>query len=465
MNDSCTDAVFTSTAIVAVAGVMCRGARWGIHLAWASTYAHIVAPLRAQGVNVEIWAFNNIPPSIDGCIPPADGGRSFFGTLDYYESHLQHDIDASAEASHIDAVQSVVGLAGHSFSANMLRALFLEGRACARLRAEWESGRLPADTVVYLMSPDLLYYDRRLILPAMDPNKTRLWVIGKTHHSHEKKSQGLENGWLAGRVSTVVQFHEQRMRISTQARATYYESWLWQLLRRGSFSYIVHPGRAMEAHVSARCLRGYASPPPWDWKTKGLKYGKCTWQQVPKAVLLRSLETLAQFQDVPVSTHLVDARTWVPLDRAIAHLLTDDSCFSIDTAGAPLQTDPLPATRAYIVEWCGGDTVRLHCLRTGLFLARDARSTALTASAIGDSLTRFTCTRSDETSWQTDAWCLSFGPYNLGIAPQAQGLRMVPALSEWSPTVVLQFAPTDSLCPELPVEPYIPCKGGGSVAF
>ena len=449
---------FASTVVVVVAGVMCRGARWGVHLPWAVTYSHIVAPLRAQGVPVEIWAFNNIPPSIDGCAVPADGGKSLFGVMDYYESYWQHDIDASSDVRRIIALQSVVGLTNQHSSFNIARVLFLEGRACARLRSEIESHRLPPDTVVYMVSPDLLYAEPRMLLPARDTDPGRLWVMGKLDHVEEVNREGIENGWLAGRASSIVRFHESRMLLTTSVRATYYESWLWQLLRDVTIDYVVSPSRAMQVHVIARCLRGYAPPPPWEWQTTGDNYGMCTWQQFPKAILLRAVEVLGHYEPVPAQPSLTDARTWVPLERNLVGLVTNEYYFTMHTAGTSLHAMTLPVADGYIIEWCGGATVRLRCLRTGLFLARNRHDDGLVGSTSSDSMSVFSCRRSSGTSWKSDDWCLSHGSSNVGFTPRSRSLQMVPAHTELHPTVVLRAAEVDILCPKMQL---VPRSGGG----
>ena len=396
------DIVSGRKVVVALAGVMCRGARWGIHLPWALLHARVIVPLRAQNVDVEVWGFNNIPPSIDGCSVPADGGKSLFGDLDYYEAYKQRDIDDSPEVAQIHRLLETVGLAGRSYSTNIGRVLFVEGEVCGLLKEGLRSGHLPADTVAYIISPDLLYYEAELTRPVWDPNPDTLWVIGELHHAIERKPEGIENGWMAGRASTLVRFHEARVDLTTNVRATYYENWLWETLRHIPVAHISHSRRAMHVHKMARCLRGYASDtPPWNWRTTSAVYGACTWQRLPKDMLLQYVEQLANTRGAPGTKALEDARFWLPLERNIMGLVSQQGALVIQAEGSPLREVARASDLGFIVEWCGKNIVRLRCLRTGLFLARCGESTSLTGSQTGNSLTHFACLRTAD-GWQLE---------------------------------------------------------------
>ena len=321
------DTVSQRKVVVALAGVMCRGARWGLHLPWALLHARIIVPLRAHNVDVEVWGFNNIPPSIDGCSVPADGGKSLFGDLDYYEAYEQQDIDDSPELAQIHRLLGIVGLGGHSYSTNIARVLFMEGEVCKLLKEGLRSGHLPADTTAYIISPDLLYYEAELTRPVWDPNPDTVWVMGKLYHSIERRPEGIENGWIAGRASNLIKFHDARMDLTTSVRATYYENWLWETLRHIPVAYISHPRRAMHVHKMARCLRGHASDtPPWNWRTTSAVYGACTWQRLPKDMLLQYVELLAKSRGAPDTKALEDARFWLPLERNIMDLASQRGC-------------------------------------------------------------------------------------------------------------------------------------------
>ena len=426
-----------SKVVIALTGVLCRGARWGVHLPWVVLYSQLVIPLRSHGVSVEIWAFNNIPPTIDGTPVPADGGKSLYGTLDYYESHKQADIDASAEVGHITTLQGIVGLTRHACASNISRVLFLEGRACERLKRAIQANQLAADAVVYLVSPDLLYLERGLTFPAWDPDRTKLWVMGHLRHTAEREKEGIENGWLAGRAAAIVRFHERRLELTTKARATYYENWLWQLLRHTPVGYIVRPERAMQVHTTARCLRGCASPPPWNWRTTGPVYGEYTWQRLPRDLLLLCVEQFSRFERVPRGLRLADARTWIPLERTLVYLVSAHSFFVAVEEGATLQRIPgFPPHSGYgfLVEWCGGDTVRLRCAHTELFLARGWQTDALTVTRTSGELTNFTCERVKSAQWRENTWSIGHGEYRVGTASPLQSPRMVSTLD---PTIVL----------------------------
>ena len=151
--------------VVALAGVMCRGARWGIHLPWALLHARIIVPLRAHNVDVEVWGFNNIPPSIDGCSVPADGGKSLFGDLDYYEAYEQQDIDDSPQ---IHRLLEIVGLAGHSYSTNIAESCSWREKFASCSRRDYEvvtCRQIPQHTLSLLT----FFIMRRVNSPRLGP--------------------------------------------------------------------------------------------------------------------------------------------------------------------------------------------------------------------------------------------------------------------------------------------------------
>ena len=189
--------------IVAIAGVMCRGAAGGRHPGWALLLKNLIMPLRRMGRPVHVCGFNNIPDTIDGDTAPADGGRSFF-TLQHYEEHRQGDIDASRQCKrYVELVESKNTSHPPNSRANIARVLFVEGCAIRYIANGIEGGRFRPDDQVVLVTPDLCLFGGS-VCSAVDPRtpKGTLSALGTLRHG--EAPTWTENGFIAGRADDLI---------------------------------------------------------------------------------------------------------------------------------------------------------------------------------------------------------------------------------------------------------------------
>ena len=365
--------------IICLAGVMCRGERWGVHPAWAVCYAKLIAPLREKGHVVKIWAFNNIPPSIDGCPVPPDGGRSLFGRLDHYEGHSENRLDNMASRGRIPRLLYSTGLVTNPYGANITRVLQLHELVFKRLQSELDNTINQEDEpIVYLLSPDLVYIHGDLTKPAGSLSNT-LWLMGDVYLVREDDPLGIENGWIAGGISTLCRFHEQRMANARNVRATYYENWLLKSLSGFNVRKIIN-GIVAGSHVHgrARCLRGRSCGHPWNWYSTR-QSSVSLWNEVPTNLVTTGLKKLVRSGWNSGKQAVLMSLTWLPIEVKLGTLVSSKSIKL-----------PGKIERVLRVYWCGSTSLCLRGIRKGLYLSRMRLPGQLGASKTFTEQARFT---------------------------------------------------------------------------
>ena len=365
--------------IICLAGVMCRGERWGVHPAWAVCYAKLIAPLREKGHVVKIWAFNNIPPSIDGCAVPRDGGRSLFGRLDHYECYSENRLDDMASRGRIRRLLYSTGLATNPYRANITRVLQLHELVFSRLQSELRNPiNQEAEPIVYLLSPDLVYTVGDLTQPARSSDNA-LWLMGDVYLVREGDPIGFENGWIAGGASTLCRFHERRMVNAGNVKATYYENWLRKSLSGFSVRKIIS-GIVAGSHVHgrARCLRGRASGHPWNWYSTR-QTSLHLWNEVPTNLVTTGLQKLVSSGWSSGRQCVLTSLTWLPIEAKLGTLVSSKSVKL-----------PGKIERVLRVHWCGSTSLCLRGITKGMYLSRSRLPGQLGTSKTFTEQSRFT---------------------------------------------------------------------------
>jgi len=345
--------------IICLAGVMCRGERWGIHPAWAVCYAKLIAPLREKGHVVEIWAFNNIPPLIDGCSVPPDGGRSLFGHLDYYEQYNEKRLDTMASRGRVPHLLNSTGLAANPYRANIKRVLQLHELVFKRLRSELSDAmNQETEPIVYLLSPDLVYIDGDLTRPVESADNM-LWVMGDVYLVREDNPIGVENGWIAGGITTLCRFHERRIVNARNIRATYYENWLLKSVSDFDVRRIIN-GIVAGSHIHgrARCLRGRSGGRPWNWYSTR-ESNVSLWNEVPPSLVTAGLRKLVSSGWTSGKQPVLASLAWLPIEVKPGTLVSSRSI-----------KRPRKIEHALRVYWCGSNSLCLRGMRKGLYLSR-----------------------------------------------------------------------------------------------
>ena len=238
--------------IVILAGVMCRGAAGGIHPGAALLQKNVILPLRSQGKEVKVWGFNNIPDSIDGDAVPSDGGRSYFGHMDHYESWEQDAIDSSTEAAAIaPVVKSLVFANGRAGCLeNIVRLLFLQDKACARLRGEVNSGELDPGAQVILMTPDMCLFGGSLGPKLLELRPGHLGVL-------QQKDDEVEDGFLVCSAENVLEWHMRHLRVTRLPATRNYEAWCNESTSGFQVTNLRPDQPFLYCHYNGRTFRGH----------------------------------------------------------------------------------------------------------------------------------------------------------------------------------------------------------------
>ena len=204
-------------AVIMVAGVFARGIRPCGHAAFSTIMANLREPLVEEGYHVELWGYNNIPPTIDGDSVPEDGGRRCFPAFAHYESHLQGAIDRMPCVKHRDKwfrsqVFSAEWARQQGAYQNVLRLDFLFRRAMRKLADAVRGGLLRAEDMVVVALPEmvLLPYDAA--------------PLHYLRHNNALLSLAGTDGLLAGRAGLVLRWFGN-VNAVTALQADCYEQW------------------------------------------------------------------------------------------------------------------------------------------------------------------------------------------------------------------------------------------------
>ena len=303
---------------------------------------------------------------LTGVTFPPDGGRSLFGPLDFYKMLNQHELDAQVRRGRVGRLLSTTGLAGNRHGRNIGRVLALHDMVFARLG---QLGQSEKDTVVYLISPDLLYCEGDVTLPAKYGSASNtLWTMCNVLHPNESSPRGIENGWIAGGLRTLQQFHEGRMQNVPRLIASYYENWLYQTLVRFSTKNIVDGlKKGNSIHMRARCLRGRSRVLPWDGEVTR-ETRSDLWNEIPYASVSRGLSRMLRDGWSRGAGAVNMSLRWLPIELKRARLICGISF------GMPRGLD-----RRLVLHWCGPGILCLRDPKSKLYLARRRRVGTITS--------------------------------------------------------------------------------------
>jgi hypothetical protein len=225
------------------------------------------------------------------------------------------------------------------------------------------------NTVVYLISPDLLYCEGDLTLPAKHGSAgNTLWTMCNVLHPNEPSPRGIENGWIAGRLSTLQQFHERRMQNASKLTTSYYENWLYQTLVGFSTRNIVNGlEKGNSIHRRARCLRGRSRTLPWDGEVTRETRSEL-WNEIPVASVSRGLSRMMRDGWSQGTAAVNMSLSWLPIELKRARLVCGVSF------GMPGSLD-----RLLVMHWCGEGVLCLRDPKSKLYLARRRRIGTLTS--------------------------------------------------------------------------------------
>jgi hypothetical protein len=228
-------------AVIIITGVFARGVRPQGHAPFQQLERSVIGPLKEMGFRISLWGFNNIPPTIDGDLVPADGAKSYFPEFDLYEEWKQENIDDSEwarkrslwlweNAFADDAWHTRFGPTSR-YHANMVRLNFLEKAAIEALQAQLDSGELAHDDLVVLVYPEIMWTGSRtpagVDMTQLLATATKQAWVGA--HWNGTTAQPVHNGRLVGRVDSILRWWHQRE--APSRRWFNYEQWYADGLR------------------------------------------------------------------------------------------------------------------------------------------------------------------------------------------------------------------------------------------
>ena len=257
----------TNQIVIAIAGVMCRGAGGGMHPGWSLLYKNIILPLRKEGKHVFVCGFNNIPETIDNCTTPIDGGRSYF-RLHHYECWRQSDIDAcEAGRMYRELVESKKLRHPIHERENLARVLFVEGRAIQYIREQIQKKIFSSDIRVVLVTPDLCLFGGELHQSVINCPPGALTVLARKP-AKPGEENWVENGFITGSAKDIFSWRKELLRANVPCSDIgngCYEMWWHESL----IPFTVHGARLhaetsgskwWSMHNTGRTFRGYSSP-------------------------------------------------------------------------------------------------------------------------------------------------------------------------------------------------------------
>ena len=278
----------------------------------------------------------------------------------------QRELDARVRRGRVGRLLSTTRLGSSQHGRNIGRVLALHDMVFTRLGQMAQSEK---DTIVYLISPDLLYCEGDMTLPAKhgSANNT-LWTMCNVLHQNESSPRGIENGWIAGRLSTLQRFHERRMQNVSGLVASYYENWLYQTLVGFSTKNIVNGlKRGNSIHMRARCLRGRSRVLPWDGEVTR-ETRSALWNEIPVASVSRGLSRMIKDGWWRGTSAVNMSLSWLPIELKRAQLVCGISF------GMPRGLD-----RRLVLHWCGPGVLCLRDPKSKLYLARRRRVGTMTS--------------------------------------------------------------------------------------
>ena len=232
-----------------------------------------------MGSSVRIWAFNNVPLSVDGTDAPQDGARSLYPEFEHYTEVKQENIDSSDRASELrkwlwksvfideHAYRDRPGPVGEwcvrDLQPNIVRLEYMEELAMEHLSAEIKAGRVSVDTFVLFMSPEMIVpaFDLDLIQWATE-QKGRALVIEATPGMGTLGKAGHHDGLTGARADTILQWWRQKT--NPTRRFESYEQWYKDSLRDIAYRAI----GSCEARPRLRCFKPGAGEEPLPWHPK-----------------------------------------------------------------------------------------------------------------------------------------------------------------------------------------------------
>lgn len=235
--------------IVIMTGVLSRGVRDTGPTGFNSVQKHLIIPAKGMGGNVNIWAFNNIPKTVDGREAPQDGARSLYPEFDHYVEIKQEDIDSSDRAEKLrDWLWKSVFIDNHCYrnrpgpvgvwcvnelQPNIVRLEYMEELAMNHLATEVKAGKVKDNTIILLMSPEMIIpdFNFQLVQWAIEapPAAPRALAITASKGNLYAGGVRYHDGVIAARTDVILHWWHQKK--NPTKRHIFYEQWFEDSLR------------------------------------------------------------------------------------------------------------------------------------------------------------------------------------------------------------------------------------------